>query len=68
MEKLHRNCKELYKINHKIYIHWISKHAKISRNLQTDEQAKKNKKSKNQDNLMFTQYLNERVKSDKVKK
>ena len=41
LKKLHRNCKELYEINHKIYIHWILKHAKISRNLQVDEQAKK---------------------------
>ena len=37
MEKLHRNCKELYKVGHKIHIHWIPGHAKISRNLQADE-------------------------------
>ena len=54
MEKLHRNCKELYEIDHKIYIYWISNHVKISRNLQADEQAKKRlKKSENQDNFML---------------
>ena len=53
MEKLHRNCKELYKIGHKIHIHWIPGHAKISGNLQADEQAKKGlKKIENQDNFM----------------
>ena len=41
MEKLHRNCKELYEIGHKIHIHQIPGHAKISGNLQADEQAKK---------------------------
>ena len=41
IKKLHRNCKELYEIDHKIYIHWILKHAKFSKNLQADEQAKK---------------------------
>ena len=44
-KKLHRNCKELYEINHKIHIHWISKYAKISRHLQADEQAKKELKN-----------------------
>ena len=41
MKKLHRNCKELYEIDHKIHIHWNSKCAKISKNLQADEQIKK---------------------------
>ena len=27
MKKLHRNYKELYEIDHKIHIHWISRHA-----------------------------------------
>ena len=31
----------LYKIDHKIYMHWILKHIKISRNLQADEKVKK---------------------------
>ena len=39
MEKLHRNCKELYEIDHKIHFHWISKYAIISRDLQADEQT-----------------------------
>ena len=53
MEKLHRNCKELYKIGHNIYIHWILRHAKISGNLQSGKQAKKGlKKIKNYDNFM----------------
>ena len=69
MEKLHRNCKELYKIGHKIHIHWIPGHAKISGNLQADEQAKKGlKKIENQDNFMSFQYLNKRIESDKVEK
>ena len=41
IKKLHRNCKELYGIDQKIHIYWISKHAKISGNLQADEQIKK---------------------------
>ena len=41
MSKMHRNCKKLHKMSYKIYIHWISKYAKISRNLQADEQTKK---------------------------
>ena len=69
MKKLHRNCKELYEIDHKIHIYWVSRHAKISRNLQTDEQAKKElKKIENQDNFMSFQYLNKRIKSDKIEK
>ena len=69
MEKLHRNCKELYKIGHKIHIHWIPGHAKISGNLQADEQAKKGlKKIENQDSFMSFQYLNKRIESDKVEK
>ena len=67
MKKLHRNCKELYEINHKISIHWIPRHAKISRNLQADEQAKKElKKMENQDNFILFHYLNKRLKNDKV--
>ena len=69
MEKLHRNCKELYEINYKIHIHWISRHAKISKTLQADEQAKKKlKKIENQNNFMLFQYLSKRIKSDKVEK
>ena len=67
MKKLHRNCKELYNIDHKIYVHWISRYAKISKNLQANEQAKKElKKIENQD--MSFQYLNKRIKSDKIEK
>ena len=69
MEKLHRNCKDIYEIGHNIYIHWIPGHAKISGNLQADEQAKKGlKKIENQDNFMSFQYLNKRIESDKVEK
>ena len=69
MKKLHRNCKELYEIDFKIYIHWISRHAKVSRNLQADEQTKKRlKKIENQVNFMSFQYLKQRIKSNKVKK
>ena len=69
MKKLHRNCKELYEIDYNIHIHWISRHAKISRNLQVDEQAKKRlKKIENQDNFMSFQYLNKIIENDKVEK
>ena len=69
MKILHGNCKELYKIDHKIHIHWISKYAKISRNLEADKQAKKKlKKIENQDNFMLFQYLNKIIESNKVKK
>ena len=62
MNKMHRNCKELYEIDHKTYIHSISRHAKISRNLQVDEQIKKIiKKIENQDSFMLFQYLNKRI-------
>ena len=67
MKKLHRNCKELYETDHKVHNYWISKYAKISRNLQADEQPKKRlEKIKNQDNFMLFQFLNKRVESDKV--
>ena len=69
IEKLHRNCKELYEIDHRMLIYWISKHVEISRNLQADEQAKKRqKKIENQDKFMLFQYLSKRIESDKVKK
>ena len=67
MEKLHRNCKELYEIDYKIHIHWIPRHVEISGNLQADEQAKKElKKIENQDNFMSFQYLNKRIENNKV--
>ena len=69
MEKLYRNYKEVYKIDQKVYIHWISRHVKISRNLQADEQAKKRlKKIENQNNFMSIQYVNKRIKNDKIGK
>ena len=69
MKKLHRNCEKLYEMNHKIYIHWISKHARISNNLQAHEQAKKRlKKIENQDTTMLFQYLNKRINNDKIEK
>ena len=69
MKKLNRNCKELYKIDYKIHIYWISRHAKISKNLQADEQVKKElKKIENPDNFMSFQCLNKRIKSDKIEK
>ena len=69
MEKWHRNCKELYEIDHKIHIHWISRHAKISGNVQADEQAKKGlKKIENQDNFMLFQYSNKKIENNKIEK
>ena len=69
MQKMHKNCKMLSEIDHKIYIHWILEHVKISRNLQADEQAKKRlKKSENSNNVISFQYLNKRIKNDKFKK
>ena len=59
----------LYEIDHKIHIHLISKHVKISKNLQADKQSKKRlKKSKNFENVMSFQYLNKRIKNDKFEK
>ena len=59
----------LSEIDHKIYIHWILEHVKISRNLQADEQAKKRlKKSENSDNVILFQYLNKRIENDKFEK
>ena len=69
MEKLPRNCKELYKIDYKIDIHWISERVKISGNLQEDEPAKERlKKIENQNNFMWFQSLNKRIESDTVEK
>ena len=69
IKKLHRNCKELYEMDYKIHAHWISRHAKISNNLQADEQTKKKlKKIENKDNFMSFQYLNKRLKNGKVTK
>ena len=69
MQKMHRNYKMLYEIDHKIHIHWILKHLKISKNVQIDKQAKKRlKKSENSDNFMSFQYLNKRIENDKFEK
>ena len=55
MQNMNKNCKKLYKIDHTIYIHWISKHVEIWKNLLKDKQAKKRlKKIKNQNN--FTSF------------
>ena len=37
MKKLHRNCKELYEIDHKTLVYGISRYVKISKNLQTNK-------------------------------
>ena len=69
MQKIHKNCKILYELDHKIHIHWISEHANISRNLQADEQAKKRLELiENRDDLMSFQYLNKRIELDKFEK
>ena len=69
MQKMHKNCKMSYKIDHKIYLHWILEHVKFSRNVQADKQAKKElKKSEKPDNYMSFQYLNKRIEKHKFEK
>ena len=69
MQKIHKNCKILHELDHKIHIHWISKHANISGNLQADKQAKKGLELiENRDDLMSIQYLNKRIEHDKFEK
>ena len=69
MQKIHKNCKMLHELDHKIHIHWIPGHANISRNLQADEQAKKGLELiENRDDLMSIQYLNKRIEHDKFEK
>ena len=43
MEKLHRNCKELYEIDYKIHIYWISK-LKTRKNLEKSTSRRTSKK------------------------
>ena len=69
MQKIHKNCKILYELDHKIHIHWIPGHANISENLQADEQAKKGLELiENRDDLMSFQYLNKRIELDNFEK
>ena len=69
MQKMHKNCKMLYKIDHKIYLHWIWRNVKGSRNLQADEQPKKRlKKSKTFDSVISFQYLNKKIENNKFEK
>ena len=70
MQKIHKNYRILYRINYKIYIHWISRPAKISKNLQIDEQAKKRLKliENHNNDLKSFQCLNKRFDHDKYEK
>ena len=69
MQKIHKNCKMIYELDRGVYMHWISKYANISRNLQADEQTKKKLKlTENRDDLISFQYLNKRIKHDKFEK
>ena len=60
----------LYEIDHKIHIYWISKYAKISKNVQVNEQAKKKLKSieNHENDLMSFQYWNKKIEHDKYEK